>query len=109
MIRHKLQARASGGDFFPAGTSQQDVANYIDETLRILEKTKGSQYPLNGEALVVELRNGLKVKIGSDLGDKIENAQFPPNDRIIGHFSPVKGGITVTIGKDLKLINQILQ
>ncbi|MFK7004730.1 hypothetical protein BWK63_12130 [Flavobacterium covae] len=73
-------------DMFPIGTTQQQVSAYIDEALTILKNTKGANYPLNGNAELVKLSNGMEVFIGSDLGKNIGTAPevFPDNANIIG-------------------------
>ncbi|MCJ1810204.1 hypothetical protein [Flavobacterium covae] len=97
-------------DMFPIGTTQQQVSAYIDEALTILKNTKGANYPLNGNAELVKLSNGMEVFIGSNLGVKLLNAPgvFPNNANIIGQFYPKAGTGGITIKSSiLKIINEL--
>ncbi|SKC58828.1 hypothetical protein SAMN05660236_1835 [Ohtaekwangia koreensis] len=100
-------------DFFPIGTTEQQVAGYIDEALSILRTTKGPNYPINGAYEQVTLKNGMKVEIGSNPGNLIVNQPKPPKSpftaeqNVIGHFYPVEGGIRIKSGQ-LKVIKKII-
>lgn len=83
----KPEYMASDIDFFPPYTTQQDVAEYIDEALTWLKKTKGPKYPLNEIPEYVLLNNGITVRIGSSM-----NAAGYEGFNTIGMFYPPKSG-----------------
>lgn len=95
-------------DMFPIGTTQQQVAAYIDEALTILKNTKGDIYPINGNAETIILSNGIKVIIGSNMGSEIGIGNFPHNQNIIGQFYPTGNTGLVIKASILKIVNAIL-
>lgn len=50
--------------------------------------------------------NGIKVKIGSNLGSDITIGTFPNNSRIIGQFYPIEKFIEIK-GADLKILYEL--
>jgi hypothetical protein len=94
-------------DFFPAGTSQQDVADWIDQCLATLNP-KGSTNLLPAAKFAETVScNGMTFILGSDSGKNIQNGVFPDNQMIIGQFYPVQGATRIK-PNSLKTLKQLL-
>lgn len=69
-------------DMFLPGTTQQQICDYIDESLNWLATNKGPEFPIPGDSETVILpSNSMNVTIGSRIeADQSIIGQFYPNN-----------------------------